>query len=41
MGEQRLRPVKSVNLRLFVNAEHDSILGWIKIQVNDVTNLLH
>lgn len=41
MGEQRLRTVQSVNLRLLVNAEHDDVLGWIEIQINDVTNLLH
>ena len=29
MGEQRLRTVQGVNLRLLVNAEYDSLLGWI------------
>lgn len=39
-GQQRLRPVQSLNLRLLVYAEHDSVLGWIEIQADDVANLL-
>ena len=40
-GQQRLRPVKSLNLHLLVYAEHESVLGWIEIQADDVANLLH
>ena len=40
-GQQRLRPVQSMNPRLFVYAEHDSDLGWTEIQADDVANLLH
>ena len=40
-GQQRLGTVQCLDLRLLVNAEHDSVLGWVQIQADDVANLLH
>ena len=37
----RLRPAQSLNLRLLVYAEHDSVLGWIEIQADVACDLLH
>lgn len=37
----RLRLVQSLNLRLLVNAEQHSVLGWIEVQAYDACDLLH
>jgi hypothetical protein len=41
MGKRGLGAVQRLDLRFLVNAEHDSVLGWIEIRVDDVENILH
>ncbi len=38
-GEQRLRAVHRLNLRLFVYAEHASIVRWENVQVDNIAHL--
>ena len=35
----RLRPLQDLNLRLLVNAAHDSVLGWIQVLAENVASL--
>ena len=38
--QQRLGPVQCLDLRLLVNAEHDSVFGWVQVKADDVADLL-
>jgi len=40
-GQQRLGSVQRLDLRLLVNAEHVSVLGWVQIEADDVSDLLN
>lgn len=37
-GQQRLSPVQCLNLALFVDAEHQRVIGWVDIQASDVAH---
>lgn len=39
--EYRLGPVQCLDLSLFVDAEHESALGRVHVQADDVTDLVH
>lgn len=39
--QQWLGAIQSLDLRFLVNAEHDSVLGRIQVQADDVAHLLH
>lgn len=37
-GQHRLRPVQSLNLALFIDAQHQSMIGRIQIQTRDIAH---
>jgi hypothetical protein len=39
-GESRLRAIQSLNLALFVHAQHKRLLGWIQVKPNYVGRFL-
>lgn len=40
-GQQWMRPVRSLNLRLLDNAENHCLVGWVEVQADDVPDLFH
>src|SRR5262249_21120699 len=39
--QQRLGPIKRLDLRLLVDAQHDRALRWIEIKTDDIAHLFH
>jgi hypothetical protein len=39
-GQSFLRSIQGLNLTLFIDAEHDRVLGWIQVQADHVDQLL-
>ena len=39
-GQYGLGAVESLNLALFIDAEHQSVIGWMQIQADNVAHLL-
>src|SRR4030095_10806691 len=39
-GKHRLRSIQRLDLRFFVDAQHQGPVGWIQIQPHDVSNFL-
>ena len=39
-GSQRLRRIERLDLTLFIDAQHDSAVGRVEIETDDVAHLL-
>ena len=40
-GKKGLRPIKGLDLRFLVDAQHQGSIGWVQIQADNVTDLLN
>ena len=38
--QQRLNAVERLDLRLFVDAQHQGAVGWVEVELNDVAHLV-
>src|SRR5215469_9157343 len=39
-GQHGLGAVQGLNLALFIDAEHQSVIRWVQVEADDVTHLL-
>jgi|694.fasta_scaffold03986_8 hypothetical protein len=40
-GQQRLRAVQGLDLRLLIDVQHHRLVGWFQVQTDDVADFLH
>ena len=39
-GQQRLSAIQCLDLRFFIDAEHQGPVWWVEVKANDITNLV-